>query len=56
MTSTMIWTTIVAQAVKQVTFATDSVDDGLSYPENKSKMAYSRDLPKMVRQQCGIMD
>ena len=24
--------------------------------ENKPKMAYSRDLPKMARQQCGIMD
>ena len=23
---------------------------------NKPKMAYSRDLPKMARQQCGIMD
>ena len=23
---------------------------------NKLKMAYSRDLPKMARQQCGIMD
>jgi len=31
MTSTMIWTTIVAQPVEQVTFATDSIDDGLSY-------------------------
>ena len=26
------------------------------YSENKPKMAYSRDLPKMARQQCGIMD
>ena len=25
-------------------------------PKNKPKMAYSRDLPKMARQQCGIMD
>ena len=24
--------------------------------ENKPKMAYSRDLPKIARQQCGIMD
>ena len=24
--------------------------------KNKPKMAYSRDLPKMARQQCGIMD
>ena len=24
--------------------------------ENKPKMAYSRDLPKMAGQQCGIMD
>ena len=23
---------------------------------NKPKMAYSRDLPKMAQQQCGIMD
>ena len=25
-------------------------------PRNKPKMAYSRDLPKMARWQCGIMD
>ena len=25
-------------------------------PKNKPKMAYSRDLPKMAWQQCGIMD
>ena len=41
MTSTMIWTTIVAQTVKQVTFATDSVDDGLSYPENNDVLRLS---------------
>ena len=26
------------------------------FKRNKPKMAYSRDLPKMARQQCGIMD
>ena len=26
------------------------------HQSNKPKMAYSRDLPKMARQQCGIMD
>ena len=28
----------------------------VDYSENKPKMAYSCDLPKMARQQCGIMD
>ena len=41
MTSTMIWTTIVAQTVEQVTFATDSIDDGLSYPENNDVLRLS---------------
>ena len=27
-----------------------------AFKKNKPKMAYSRDLPKMARQQCGIMD
>ena len=26
------------------------------FQKNKLKMAYSRDLPKISRQQCGIMD
>ena len=31
--------------------------DGKQYRNlNEPKMAYSRDLPKMARQQCGIMD
>ena len=28
----------------------------LIFSKNKPKMAYSRDLPKLARQQCGIND
>ena len=30
--------------------------DWYTVSKNKPKMAYSRDLPKMARQQCGIID
>ena len=32
----------------------DLIREGFN--QNKLKMAYSLDLPKMARQQCGIMD